>query len=89
MSSQDSLPRSDQYLPPGWKSYDSGRGMFFKDELGRRFTSRRKVLEFMIDEGSFSKEIIYYVRDGLLDEGWCYHQDLPPGRGVLSASSYL
>ena len=53
--------------------------MFFKDEQGRRFTSRRKVLEFMIDEGNFSKEIIYWVRDGLLDEGWCYHQELPPG----------
>ena len=71
--------RSDEYLPPGWKCYDSGRGMSFKDDQGRRFPSRRKVLEFMIDDGNFGKEIIYYVRDGLLDEGWCYHQDLPPG----------
>ena len=50
--------------------------MSFKDDQGRRFPSRRKVLEFMIDDGNFGKEIIYYVRDGLLDEGWCYHQDL-------------
>merc|ERR1719209_1564271 len=67
------LYRSDEYLPPGWKCYDSGRAMSFKDEQGRRFPSRRKVLEYMIDKGTFSKEIIYYVRDGLLDEGWSYH----------------
>ena len=63
--------------------------MFFKDEEGRRFTSRRKVLEFMIDDGNFSKEIIYHVRDGLLDEGWCYHQELPPGKGELPLSPQL
>ena len=27
----------------------------------------------------FTKDHIYYIRDGLLDEGWLYHQDLPPG----------
>ena len=53
--------------------------MSFKDERGRRFSGRRKVLEYMIDQGTFSKDTIYYVRDGLLDEGWCYHQQLPPG----------
>ena len=32
----------------------------------------------MYKVGGFSKEAIYYIRDGLLDEGWFYHQDLPP-----------
>ena len=71
--------RYDEYLPWGWQCYDSGKGMSFKDERGRRFSGRRKVLEYMIDQGTFSKDTIYYVRDGLLDEGWCYHQQLPPG----------
>ena len=53
--------------------------MSFKDERGRRFAGRRKALEYMIDQGTFSKDTIYYVRDGLLDEGWSYHQQLPPG----------
>ena len=32
----------------------------------------------MYKVGGFTKEAIYYIRDGLLDEGWFYHQDLPP-----------
>ena len=58
--------------------------MSFKDERGRRFAGRRKALEYMIDQGTFSKDTIYYVRDGLLDEGWCYHQQLPPGGRELT-----
>ena len=30
------------------------------------------------NSGGFSREAQYYIRDGLLDEGWCYHQELPP-----------
>ena len=71
--------RYDPQLPSGWKYYDNGRGCtIFKDEHGLRFTNRRKVLAHMYRVGGFSRETIYYIRDGLLDEGWFYHQDLPP-----------
>ena len=33
----------------------------------------------MYDQGGFSKDEVYYIRDGMLDEGWSYHRDLPPG----------
>ena len=30
------------------------------------------------DIDAWNQEEIYYVRDGLLDEGWFYHEKLPP-----------
>ena len=30
------------------------------------------------DVDAWNQEEIYYVRDGLLDEGWFYHEKLPP-----------
>ena len=32
----------------------------------------------MFKVGGYSREAQYYIRDGLLDEGWFYHQELPP-----------
>jgi len=69
----------DKNLPPGWKYYDNGRGTIcFRDGAGNRYSNRRKVLAHMFNTGGFSREAQYYIRDGLLDEGWCYHQELPP-----------
>ena len=71
--------RKDPQLPSGWRYYDNGRGaIFFRDSEGTRFSSRRRALAHMYKVGGFTKEAIYYIRDGLLDEGWFYHQDLPP-----------
>lgn len=73
------IVRKDPQLPSGWRYYDNGRGAtFFRDSEGTRFSSRRRALAHMYKVGGFSKEAIYYIRDGLLDEGWFYHQDLPP-----------
>jgi len=71
--------KKDPQLPSGWRYYDNGRGaIFFRDSEGTRFSSRRRALAHMYKVGGFTKEAIYYIRDGLLDEGWFYHQDLPP-----------
>eukprot|EP00092_Neocalanus_flemingeri_P095652 GFUD01121700.1.p1 GENE.GFUD01121700.1~~GFUD01121700.1.p1 ORF type:complete len:587 (-),score=142.27 GFUD01121700.1:50-1762(-) len=72
--------QKDKYLPKGWKYYDNGKNStYFRNDDGKFFTSRRKVLAFMYEKGGFTKDEIYYLRDGLLYEGWNYHDDLPPG----------
>ena len=72
--------QKDKHLPTGWKYYDNGKNStYFRNDEGKFFTSRRKVLAFMYEKGGFSKDEIYYIRDGLLYEGWKYHDDLPPG----------
>jgi len=70
----------DKHLPKGWKFMDTAKnGAFFKTGLGKVLTSRKKALVYMYEQGGFSKDEIYYIRDGLLYEDWSYHRDLPPG----------
>jgi len=72
--------KKDKNLPSGWTHYIGHKNTTsFRSETGQFFNSRRKVLAFMYERGGFSKDEIYYIRDGLLDEGWRYHEDLPPG----------
>jgi len=70
----------DKHLPKGWKYMDrANNSTLFKTESGLVLTSRKKALGFMYEKGGFSKDEIYFIRDGLLYEGWSYHRDLPPG----------
>jgi len=70
----------DKHLPKGWKFMDTAKNAaFFKTGSGKVLTSRKKALVYMYERGGFSKDEIYYIRDGLLYEDWSYHRDLPPG----------
>jgi len=70
----------DKHLPKGWKFMESAKNAaFFKTGTGKVLTSRKKALVYMYEQGGFSKDEIYYIRDGLLYEDWSYHRDLPPG----------
>ena len=70
----------DNHLPKGWRFMDTAKNaMFFKTGSGKVLTSRKKALAFMYEQGGFSKDEIYYIRDGLLYEDWSYHRELPPG----------
>ena len=72
--------RSDPNLPKGWTYFDNGKGsMFYRNAAGKFIKNRRNVLAEMYLTGGFSREEIQYIRDGLVNEGWKYHQDLPVG----------
>ena len=69
---------SDPNLPTGWTYFDNGKGaVFYRDSAGKFIKNRRNVLSEMYLIGGFSKEEIQYIRDGLVEEGWKYHEDLP------------
>jgi len=79
-SSRSSHYSKDKNLPKGWKYLETAKNSTqFKTDKGKFMNSRRKALAFMYETGGFSKDEVYYIRDGLLDEGWSYHGDLPPG----------
>ena len=60
--------------------FDNGKGsMFYRNAAGKFIKNRRNVLAEMYLTGGFSREEIQYIRDGLVNEGWKYHQDLPVG----------
>ena len=39
--------------------------------------NRRNVLQAMTAKGGFKEAEVRYIRDGLVNEGWRYHQQLP------------
>jgi len=72
--------RRDPNLPEGWTCFDNGKGsMFYRNAGGKFIKNRRNVLTEMYLNGGFSRDEIQYIRDGLVNEGWKYHQDLPVG----------
>ena len=42
--------------------------------------NRRNVLQAMTAKGGFKESEVRYIRDGLVHEGWRYHQQLPIDR---------
>ena len=78
--SKSSHYSKDKNLPKGWRYLETAKNTTsFKTKEGKYFINRKKALAFMYDQGGFSKDEVYYIRDGMLDEGWSYHRDLPPG----------
>ena len=70
--------QEDPLLPKGWKFFDNGKGsMFFKNAAGKFIKNRRNCLTEMYQDGGYTPAEITYIRDGLVDEGWKYHADLP------------
>ena len=69
---------SDPNLPNGWTYFNNGKGsILYRDPAGKFIKSRKNVLSEMYLIGGFSREEIQYIRDGLMEEGWKYHDDLP------------
>ena len=50
---------------------------FFQDAEGKFMKNRRNVLQAMTAKGGFKEAEVRYIRDGLVNEGWRYHQQLP------------
>ena len=71
---------TDPDLPEGWTFFRNREGsMFYRDANGKFLKNRRNVLSEMYSAGSYSNNEIRYIRDGLVEEGWNYHDDLPDG----------
>ena len=67
-------------MPAGW-TYKTGAKNItsFRNAKGKFIKNRKAALNEMFHGSGYSKAEIYHIRDGLLDEGWKYHQDIPPG----------
>merc|ERR1711976_170828 len=75
---------TDPDLPQGWTFFRNREGsMFYRDANGKFLKNRRNVLTEMYNANAnqvtFSDNEIKYIRDGLVEEGWNYHDDLPDG----------
>jgi len=71
---------TDSDLPKGWTYFRNREGsMFYRDAKGKFLKNRRNVLSEMYSAGSYTDKEIKYIRDGLVEEGWIYHDDLPDG----------
>ena len=71
---------SDPDLPKGWTHFRNREGsVFYRDANGKFLKNRRNVLTEMYSVGGFSPSEIRYIRDGLVEDGWNYHDDLPDG----------
>ena len=71
---------SDPDLPQGWTFFRNREGaMFYRDSRGKFLKNRRNVLSEMYSSGGYTDKEITYIRDGLVEEGWNYHDDLPVG----------
>ena len=70
----------DPDLPKGWTYFRNREGsMFYRDANGKFLKNRRNVLLEMFTAGTFTDKEIKYIRDGLVEESWNYHDDLPDG----------
>ena len=69
----------DPKLPPGWTFFRNKEGsMFYRDAAGRFLKNRRNVLAEMFQHSDqYSDSQRQYIRDGLQEEGWHYHAELP------------
>ena len=71
---------TDPDLPAGWTFFRNREGsMFYRDGNGKFLKNRRNVLSEMYSTGSYTDKEVKYIRDGLVEEGWNYHDDLPAG----------
>ena len=71
---------SDPDLPQGWTFFRNREGaMFYRDSRGKFLKNRRNVLSEMYSSGGYTDKEITYIRDGLVEEGWNYHDHLPVG----------
>ena len=48
-----------------------------QDAEGKFMKNRRNVLQAMAAKGGFKESEVRYIRDGLVSEGWRYHEQLP------------
>ena len=79
-TSKSSHYSKDKNLPKGWKYLETAKNTTsFKTKEGKYFINRKKALAAMYDKAGVSKDCVYDIRDGVLDEGWSEHRDLPPG----------
>ena len=53
--------------------------VFYRDKKGKFLKNRRNVLSEMYTAGTYTDKEIRYIRDGMVEEGWIYHDDLPDG----------
>ena len=71
---------TDPDLPKGWTFFRNREGsMFYRDAKGKFLKNRRNVLSEMYSNGGYTDKEVRYIRDGLVEEGWNYHDDLPDG----------
>ena len=71
---------SDPNLPKGWSFHRNKDGaMFYRDADNKFLKNRRNVLTEMYSAGSYTDQEIQYIRDGLREENWSYHTELPAG----------
>ena len=69
---------TDPNLPSGWTFFRNREGsMFYRDHQGRFLKNRRNVLIEMYSNESYTDQEKKYIRDGLIEEGWSYHPELP------------
>ena len=69
---------TDPNLPSGWTFFRNREGsMFYRDHQGRFLKNRRNVLTEMYSKEGYSAQEKKYIRDGLIEEGWSYHPELP------------
>ena len=70
--------QDDGILPDGWKiENDENSEEVFINPAGKRFTSRRDAVEFMIKNG-YAPKSIYNLWNSLDSEGWLLQSDQIP-----------
>jgi len=69
--------KTDVKLPRGWKYCVNNDKTYYKDAEGKFMKNRRNVLQAMAAKGGFKESEVRYIRDGLVSEGWRYHEQLP------------
>ena len=71
---------TDLDLPKGWTYFKNREGsMFYRNAMGKFIQNRRNVLCEMYTTASSTDKEIKYIRDGMVEEGWNYHDSLPKG----------
>jgi len=68
----------DPRLPAGWAVCVTENGKsYFKTKEGKFLKNSRKALTELYLKSGASKKAIRFIRDGLVQEGWKNHSDLP------------
>ena len=71
---------TDPDLPKGWTYFKNKEGsMFYRNAFGKFLKSRRHALADMFFAGTYTDKEIKHIQDGLVEEGWNFHDDLPFG----------